>query len=376
MREGELARLRFVGAGGQQDIASQAEYSAVVGWKDLQNNKIEIATGTVFRNSCGAEQMVAVHGATLRAGDDGLLILRDGRSLDWHLLRWTDPRLNGARVKLTVVAKPAKSCDTNLYVHHWGDKDVCSIDKNGTTVLNEGAEEILVKHRSDGYLAATIIFENRHPTLSLGTGKPPGRYQGAGVDQYLFKSIEVELLPLNPIRQFIIDRIWKGSDPLCDLPGNLFQYDLQGWNRQHPYLGHTIATLRPAVIVEIGVWKGGSTVFMANELKKHALSSVVIAVDTWLGSSDHWMGQFGAELSFMNGYPALYYKFLSNVIRAGIADFLLPLPIDLLNAAEILKSQNVSPAMIHLDAGHDYELVMADLRVWWPILARGGMFMG
>ena len=48
-------------------------------------------------------------------------------------------------------------------------------------------------------------------------------------------------------------------------------HDLQGWNSQHIYLSDAITALRPAVIVEIGVWKGGSTVFMANELKKHAL---------------------------------------------------------------------------------------------------------
>ena len=227
------------------------------------------------------------------------------------------------------MAKPARGCETNLYVHHWGGNDVCSIDKNGTVVLNEGAEEIRVEHRSDGYLAVTIIFENRHPTLSFGTGKPRGRYQGTGVDQYLFKSIDVELFPLNPIRQIIFDRLWNGYDPYRDLPLNLFEYDLQGWNSQHPYLGDAIAALRPVVIVEIGVWKGGSTVFMANELKKHALSSVVIAVDTWLGSSEHWLRLSDAELSFLNGRPDLYHKFLSNVIRAEVADYVVPLPIEL-----------------------------------------------
>ena len=162
-----------------------------------------------------------VHGANIRVGDDGVLIFRDGMTLDWHLLRWTDSRLNGARVKLTVVAKPTESCNTNLYVHHWGGKDVCSIEKNGTIVLNEGAEEIRIGQRSDGYLAATIIFQNRHPTLSLGTGKPRGRYQGTGVDQYLFESIEVELLPLSPTRQMIIDQLWNGNDPFRGSPGNL-----------------------------------------------------------------------------------------------------------------------------------------------------------
>jgi predicted O-methyltransferase YrrM len=427
VREGERARLRFIGADQQHDIACTPDYSAVVGSKNLsrnlRNNKGAMNTGSVFayvqksgeefgltergqflsadvdgritlsRPVCKAWERFhsrndlsstlieriswsPVHGATVRVGDDGLLILQDGTALDWHLLRWADARLNGARVKLTVVAKPAESCNTNLYVHHWGGTDVCSIDMNGNTVLNEGAEDIRVENRSDGFFAVTIIFQNRHPTLSFGTGKPRGRYQGTGVDQYILQNIEVELLPLSPIRQILIDRIWRGCDPFRGLPANLFEYDLQGWNSQHPYLGATIAALRPAVIVEIGVWKGGSTVFMANELKKNTLQSVVIVVDTWLGASDHWTGKFNADLSFVNGYPALYYKFLANVIRAGVADFVLPLPIDSLNAAEILKSHNVNPAMIHLDGGHDYESVMADLRVWWPLLTPGGILVG
>jgi hypothetical protein len=67
-------------------------------------------------------EWVPVHGATVRVDDDGAFVLSDRATLDWHLLRWTDPRLNGVRVKLTIVAKPAKGCDTNLYVHHWVTK--------------------------------------------------------------------------------------------------------------------------------------------------------------------------------------------------------------------------------------------------------------
>jgi hypothetical protein len=319
---------------------------------------------------------VPIHGASVRVGGDGLLIFSDGGGFDWHLLRWVDPRLNGARVRLTIVARPANGCDTNLYVHQWGGADVCSIDKDGATVLNEGAEEILVERLSNGFLATTIVFENRHHTLSFGTGKPRGLYQGTGVDQYHLKSIEVELLPRNHIRKMIIDKLWNGNDPFRDLPRNLFQHDLQGWNSQHAYLSDTVASLRPTVIVEIGVWKGGSTVFMATEVKKRALSSVVIAVDTWLGSSEHWVGNSNADLCFVNGYPALYYKFLSNVIHAEVADYVLPLPVDSLNAAQILRSLNVNPGMIHLDGGHDYESVTADLRAWWPVLAPGGMLIG
>jgi predicted O-methyltransferase YrrM len=322
-------------------------------------------------------EWLPVHGATLRVQDDGSLVLGDGATLDYHLLRWTDRRLNGVRIKLTITAKPVDRCDTNLYVHHWGHKDICSIEKDGRIAFNEGAEELSVERRPNGFLALKIIFLNHHPTLSIGLGKPRGHYQGAGTDQYLFQIIEVELLPLNAPRQIIIDRLWRGNDPFRGFPANLFEHDLQGWNSQHAYLSDAIAALRPSVIVEVGVWKGGSTVFMANEAKALGLPSVVIAVDTWLGSSEHWVIDVNfAEMSLLNGYPALYYKFISNVIRAGVADHVLPMPTDSLSAAEILKSLGISAEMIHLDSGHGYESVIADLRAWWPLLVAGGILIG
>src|SRR5690348_5679172 len=85
-----------------------------------------------------------VHAAAVRVDDRGLLVVGDGASLDYHLLRWTDRRANGVRVKLKLVVKPADTCNTNLYVHHWGHQDVCSIAKDGTVVLSERAEVLHV----------------------------------------------------------------------------------------------------------------------------------------------------------------------------------------------------------------------------------------
>jgi hypothetical protein len=318
-----------------------------------------------------------VHGATMRVDDRGLLVVGDGARLDFHLLRWTDRRANGALVKLRMVTKPADSCDTNLYFHHWGPKDICSIAKDGMVVLNDGTEELQVKHRRDGFLEVNVTFQNHHDTLSIGMAKPDGYYKGTGKDQYIFETIEVELLPLNPVRQKLVDRLWRGNDPFRDFPGNLFEYDLQGWNSQHPYLSEAITERRPSVIVEVGVWKGGSAIFMANAAKTLSLPMVVIAVDTWLGSSEHWLKQdLFQEMSFLSGYPVLYYKFLSNVIRAGAANYVMPMPVDSLNAAHILESVGVVPEMLHLDGGHDYASVMGDLRAWWPMLAPGGQLIG
>ena len=182
---------------------------------------------------------------------------------------------------------------------------------------------------------------------------------------------------MNPLRQAVIDRIWRGADPMHGFPNNLIEFDLQGWNSQHPYLREGIIEVRTTVIVEIGVWKGGSTVFMAEQLKRAGMQATVIAVDTWLGSSEHWLvDEYFNSMSFLHGYPALYHKFVSNVIRMGVQDHVVPLPLDSLNAAMLMRGSGITPAMIHLDGGHDYDSVSADLKAWWPVLAPGGMLIG
>jgi predicted O-methyltransferase YrrM len=179
------------------------------------------------------------------------------------------------------------------------------------------------------------------------------------------------------MRQGIIDRIWRGHDPLHNLSANLFEFDIQGWNSQHAYLRDGILELRPLVVVEIGVWKGASSIFMAECLKQTESRGALIAVDTWLGSFEHWLApDYHAQMSFLQGYPAMYHKFASNVVRAGVADYVVPLPIDSINAAHILRGHGIVPGMIHLDGAHDYESVMADLRTWWPLLAPGGLLVG
>jgi hypothetical protein len=179
-----------------------------------------------------------------------------------------------------------------------------------------------------------------------------------------------------PIRKTIIDRLWDGADPFLGFPTNLFGFDLQGWNSEHPYLYDTILSLRPSVIVEIGVWKGASTVFMAKTLQRLGLDCIIIAVDTWLGSWEHWVEEYSPKIPTIHGYPALYYQFMSNILQSGVAEYVLPLPTDSINAAKILKILDIMPNLIHLDAGHEYEAVLTDLRIWYSLLSPKGILIG
>jgi hypothetical protein len=184
-------------------------------------------------------------------------------------------------------------------------------------------------------------------------------------------------------------RIWSQLGPraiesLIDLPSMsnaaslatldvLTEVDPTGWNSTHPFLSKTMTELRPEVTVEVRVWKGASTLTMANALRELGVDGVVIAVDTWLGSWGQWIKpELHAELCFLQGYPNLYMKFLANVVASGLGDFVVPCPLDSGNAAQLMAMRQVVPTVVHIDGAHDVDAVQQDLRRWWPLLANGG----
>ena len=177
-------------------------------------------------------------------------------------------------------------------------------------------------------------------------------------------------------RRALLDALWHGRDPFANPPDDLRPLDLQGWRSVHPFLDEAVQAFRPGVVVEIGAWKGASTLHLARTLAAHGVDGTVIAVDTWLGAVDHWADPtLFAELATEHGYPSLYRTFLANVLREGLADRVLPLPLDSVNAAELMRLRGVSADVIHLDAGHEEASVAADLRAWWPVLRPGGLLI-
>ena len=130
------------------------------------------------------------------------------------------------------------------------------------------------------------------------------------------------------------------------------------------------------MVVEVGVWKGGSVVFMAKCLRDLGIDGVIIAVDTWLGSSEHWLRpEWRADLKLHDGYPTLYRTFERNIVLSGVQDLVIPLPLDSINAAALLRRHGISPDVVHLDAGHEHPGVLAALETWWELLRPGGLLV-
>lgn len=179
---------------------------------------------------------------------------------------------------------------------------------------------------------------------------------------------------MTAMRDALLATLWRGRDPYAGFPRHLYERDTQGWGSQHPYL----AELGEArLIVEVGVWKGASTIAMASLLRERGVDGVVLAVDTWLGAVDHWIkDKWFDQLGFDHGYPSLARKFLANIIAAELTGHVLPLPLDSINAAALLAHHGIAVDAIHLDGGHEYGSVAADLRAWWPLLKPGGLLIG
>src|SRR5438045_1936208 len=174
------------------------------------------------------------------------------------------------------------------------------------------------------------------------------------------------------VRREIVNKLWHGADPFAEAFCEPALVDMQGWNSDHPYFRELINAYRPCVIAEIGVWKGGSTIEIARQIKSNRIDAVVIAIDTWLGSWDHWFqDKWLQEIGFKSGYPSLYRKFLSNVFYAGAEDVVVPLPLDSANAFHVLQRNGIKLDFVHIDGAHDYESVIADLRRWWSLLRNG-----
>jgi hypothetical protein len=188
---------------------------------------------------------------------------------------------------------------------------------------------------------------------------------------------EAECL-IESARDFLVRAMWNGIDPYAGFAAAPARVDLQGWSgSKHPWFEKAIRELRPRFIVEVGVWKGASALHMAECLRREGIAGVVIAVDTWLGSAGSWRNRAAFEsLGMRAGRPAIQDVFMNNVVSHNLQDYVLPLPLDSVNAAILLGSLGIVADLIHIDASHDQAAVTTDLTLWWPRLRVGGILLG
>src|SRR5687767_713314 len=134
------------------------------------------------------------------------------------------------------------------------------------------------------------------------------------------------------------------ADPYAGFPVRDYPPDLQG-GAEADFLPELVAEVRPRVAIEVGSWKGATAVRLADRLRAQGADAAVVCVDTWLGSVEHWEGSvkgWDIRPHLRHGYPTLYYQFLANVLHAGCADLVVPIPNTSATAARRLARLGVT----------------------------------
>ena len=109
-------------------------------------------------------------------------------------------------------------------------------------------------------------------------------------------------------------------------------------------------------IVEVGSWKGKSTIVLAAGARDAARTAV------------HAIDPHG-------GIPALgnvptFDQFTANIARAGLTDLVRP---HVQTSAEAAAGFKEPVEFIFIDGAHEYELVLKDFECWFPKVLEGGV---
>ena len=115
------------------------------------------------------------------------------------------------------------------------------------------------------------------------------------------------------------------------------------------------------VVVEIGSWKGRSTIAMALALKAKS-NGILFAIDPHTGSKEH------QELF---GVVDTHADFERNINAAGVGTIVRPLRMTSHDARQRFANRSVD--LLFVDGSHEYEDVLQDIDDWTPTLKEAAI---
>jgi predicted O-methyltransferase YrrM len=144
---------------------------------------------------------------------------------------------------------------------------------------------------------------------------------------------------------------------------------IPGWSSEEELTFLAECASKSKVVIEIGSWRGRTARAMADNF-----DGELYCVDTFAnnayGNPGWWTENDGPD--FCKQPDWLWNAFLDNMqdTKATIR----PMRMTSLEGAQVLS--HIKADLVFIDAGHDLQNVMNDIRVWRPLLADGGIFCG
>lgn len=129
------------------------------------------------------------------------------------------------------------------------------------------------------------------------------------------------------------------------------------------YYLYSLAKRSRLPVVEIGSWKGKSTIFLALG-SKSGHRSLVNAIDPHTGSPEFYV-VFGRENEIWS-----YDDFIRNISNFRVDDVVRPI---LATSVEAAKEWSGKIGLLWIDGSHYYSQVKQDLDNWEPFVEIGGV---
>lgn len=127
-----------------------------------------------------------------------------------------------------------------------------------------------------------------------------------------------------------------------------------------------------SIFVEVGSWKGKSSVYMGVEIINSKKNIKFNCVDTWLGSDEHLNKNSACYEPLLQTPDGLYNEFLRNVSPLMSVINIIRKPS--IEAVNIFKENSLN--FVFIDAAHDYDNVCADIKAWLPKVTPNGVLAG
>ena len=153
---------------------------------------------------------------------------------------------------------------------------------------------------------------------------------------------------------------------------NHYYQTIQGWfNFQNIYRQMVNIFPDGSLFVEIGSWKGTSSVFMGVELfNASKFNTQFICIDTWAENDD---GEYINESSVINN--TLFDEFINNITPLKDAGVKIS-QIKGKSENSVVNFKDESIDFLYIDGSHLYENVKKDIELYYPKMKNNSILAG
>ena len=136
--------------------------------------------------------------------------------------------------------------------------------------------------------------------------------------------------------------------------------EVNGWLfKQEAETLYDLASRCKYDILEIGSWKGRSTVALGLGSRSNKNKPRILSVDPFTGSREHQ--ESGLEI---NTFP----EYIANIKKNGLTDIVTPMKM---TSAEAITQYKGRIGLLFIDGSHEYEDVKFDFLNWRKFTRRG-----